>query len=89
MFAKVLTKFQTVSTVNVEGLVALVYQLDRRIEHETIRAYFFRGHTLIALVVLVALDGILELTSTLGAFELCIWGESNEKPYHKQIGKMS
>lgn len=67
-----LLKFQSVSAVNIEGLVALVHELDRRIEHQTVGAQLLRGHTFIAFVVLVALNRIRELASILGTFELCI-----------------
>lgn len=50
-------------------MVALVDLAIQRIEHETIRAQFFRGDAVGALVVLVALPVVLVLPVLVGAIK--------------------
>lgn len=56
-----LTQFGPVSAVNVEGLVAFVHLADGHVEDEAVGAQLLCGHTVHALVVLVALHGVLVL----------------------------
>ena len=70
--ATTLTQLEPIATVDVEGLVALVDQLDRRIEDEPVRAELLGRFALVAHVVLVALHRILELSPVLGTLELGI-----------------
>lgn len=68
---KKLTEFYPVATVHVEGLITLVDLPVQGVEHETVRTQLFRGDSVIALVVLVALLGVFELAELLRARESC------------------
>lgn len=66
-----LTQFCSVSTVNIERLIALVDLSETRIEDQTVGAEFLFGDSISALVVLVALHLILVLSVfVVGTLEL-------------------
>lgn len=72
-----------VLAVNVEGLVALVHLADAHVEDQAVGAQLLRGHAVDALVVFVALHGVLvlrilgvrrALEARLGAYYGDNWG---------------
>ena len=65
-----LTKFETISTIDIKVMVARFTFVAERIENKAIGTQPFFSNTIIALVVSITLPAILKGTIRLGTFKL-------------------